>query len=741
MKGQKKQFCPRAAISCAQCVCVSRIQDEEFWHALRHGDHCNLHAARQSGKTTLTYKTIQRLEKEGNLCIDIDLSTHAHMASMLTMIASMGQEIGAELGFRYEASQTGSSIIDAWLCCLEAIAGHIPSGKRLYFFIDEFDIIRRFSQSDVADFFIATRDFINTCHCAEHSNVVITLISVLTPNEYFMDVDLGGFSCSCFRDIYLPSFCSDDAVVAQLAEGFEHTDSSLVSRIVRKILHLSGGHPYLTTLFCSILCEKTEDLDDGFNALEYDVLNSVQSCVYSHITGMRRQLLDYDARLYSMMKAFHRIQMRTFEPDTFSPTDLGPLENVGLIHRDGTGNIIVSNPIYNRWFNATWQKSLLDEFDQKRDVSRKGKSAKIATRKRIALLITGGTIGMRHDEREGKAVFPQQEEYEELLKPILKQISDIVKVSIVPICQKDGINMTPRDWIDIIDSIESIQKNKNYNGVVIAHGTDTMAFTASATAFALGSGIDIPIVFTGAQATINNVHGDTAMNLIRACFVAAQDEKTRIKEVVICFDDQVYRACRAQKKDDARFDGFESPAWPALAKITEDLLVNKIALLPEGNRDTEFLCRPHFAETILNLNIVPGLKPFLFESLLEQNKLDGIILSSPGVGNIPSEREYNFRSFIEKANEQHIPVLITSQIPINPYTAAQYEMALAPLIHGAIPAGNMTQAAAITKFSWVLGIQRASYGHEQWAERLDFIKNTMAQNCVGEIGEFGDSEK
>jgi L-asparaginase/Glu-tRNA(Gln) amidotransferase subunit D len=108
---------------------------------------------------------------------------------------------------------------------------------------------------------------------------------------------------------------------------------------------------------------------------------------------------------------------------------------------------------------------------------------------------------------------------------------------------KDSTNMNPGDWEDIAEAVYR-RRNAGYRGFVIAHGTDTMHFSASAVAFALGKNLNFPVVFTGAQTAPDIPHGDARVSLLRAFKVALTD----LAEVVICFGDFVFRGCRAQKK-------------------------------------------------------------------------------------------------------------------------------------------------------------------------------------------------
>lgn len=180
---------------------------------------------------------------------------------------------------------------------------------------------------------------------------------------------------------------------------------------------------------------------------------------------------------------------------------------------------------------------------------------------RICLIYTGGTIGMI-GTKDG---LRPPEDASDFLK-IAPELEELVKIEFVPLLNKDSTNMNPSDWEKMARAVYE-RKDDGYNGFVIAHGTDTMHFSASALAFALGRNLNFPVVFTGAQTTPRVLHGDARINLVRACKVALES----LAEVVVSFGDFVFRGCRAQKKDEKKFDAFESPAFPPLAYITETI--------------------------------------------------------------------------------------------------------------------------------------------------------------------------
>lgn len=316
------------------------------------------------------------------------------------------------------------------------------------------------------------------------------------------------------------------------------------------------------------------------------------------------------------------------------------------------------------------------------------------SRSRICLVYTGGTIGMVKTER---GLRPPENPADFLrVAPELKRIVDFD----YEVClNKDSTNMTPLDWTKMARFVHA-RRDMGYSGFVIAHGTDTMHFSSSALAFAFGENLSFPIVFTGAQTTPQIPHGDARINLVRACEVAL----TPLREVVISFGDYIFRGCRVQKKDERRFDAFESPGYFPIGHISEEIELHPNARTEKDvdpARGIEF--RPDFATGIFQVALIPGLDPRLVLPSLENDACKGLMLQSFGWGNVPDQAPYSFEWLIRKAvQDLGKPVIIVSQFPAHATRGSAYEPGIRAVESGAIPTGNMTNAAAAAKFSWVL---------------------------------------
>lgn len=345
---------------------------------------------------------------------------------------------------------------------------------------------------------------------------------------------------------------------------------------------------------------------------------------------------------------------------------------------------------------------------------------------RICLIYTGGTIGM---VREGGVLSPPADPMTFLeIAPELAQVAD---VTFVPLMNKDSANMAPEDWTAIARAIhDRMQDGEGFDGFVVAHGTDTMQFTASALAFAFGPELNVPIVLTGSQSDASNLHGDARTNLVRAVLVAAG----AIAEVVIVFGDYVFRGVRSQKRDGRRFAAFESPACPPLAEIADQIIVHSGARLRRPGATVPKL-RADFSADVVQVTLIPGLQAKSVLPLLTAAATRGVILQSYGAGNVPDAGPYSFVPFIEAAVAANTPVILTSQFPASSTLHSPYATGVRARRAGAIPTGNMTSTAACVKFRWVLSTlaREIRDGQSSESDKLEHVRERMTSPYVGEL--------
>jgi L-asparaginase len=355
----------------------------------------------------------------------------------------------------------------------------------------------------------------------------------------------------------------------------------------------------------------------------------------------------------------------------------------------------------------------------------------MAEKPRICLIYTGGTIGMK--TVDGELQPPDNPDDFLNVAPELDKIVDFEFVTLrdsegKPI-NKDSTDMIPDDWVAMAKAVWD-RRDEEFDGFVIAHGTDTMHFSASALAFAFGPNLNFPVVFTGAQTISTVAHGDARVNLVRACKLAAED----LAEVVICFDEYVFRGCRCQKKDEKRFDAFESPGYFPIGYISESIELTPLAKKRErfpGMMD--YL--PNYEKGVFVVSLVPGLEPELIYPVINQDKCKGLLLQSFGAGNVPNWKEFSFLPLIAKATDLGKPVVISSQFPGHSTLITRYVSGLRAHEVGGIPTGNMTSAAAVVKLRWALArvLERIEKGEIKPQQKVNEVRKIMQKPYVREM--------
>jgi len=337
-------------------------------------------------------------------------------------------------------------------------------------------------------------------------------------------------------------------------------------------------------------------------------------------------------------------------------------------------------------------------------------------KKKILILGFGGTIAMIPGEKGLKPA----KSIEELLKevPAIRECAD---VSFQQIENEDSTNIGPAHWSKLVMIIAS--ECEKYDGILVTHGTDTMAYTATATSFALGRGLKIPVVFTGSQLPLVSFKTDARVNLERAVDTLVNASEEDVAEVMIVFNDVVLRANRSIKTSEASFNAFNSPAFSHLASINASKTIFSPAVLKK-DESIEMQIKPQFDSNIIVIELVPGLKPSMLRSLVRSGESHGLLLKSLGAGNVPTLDEYSIVPVIAEAVSLNIPVLISTKFVGGNVHADVYEVGVAALEAGAIPTGDLTDVASQVKLMWAL-----AQGQTKREDLEDFI-NT---NFVGEI--------
>jgi len=336
--------------------------------------------------------------------------------------------------------------------------------------------------------------------------------------------------------------------------------------------------------------------------------------------------------------------------------------------------------------------------------------------KKILIIYTGGTIGMIQDpitERLLPFNFDR----------LLDEIPELNKFK----CQLDTFsfknpvdssNINPDIWISLAEILE--KNYKIYDGFVILHGTDTMAYTASALSFML-SGLNKPVILTGSQLPIGMVRTDGKENLITAIEIAGsyQGDIAIVNEVAVYFENELHRGNRTLKMNAAHFNAFGSPNYSDLAKSGIYIHYNHHALLPF--KKGELKVNNKFNQNVAILKTFTGMLPSYYESIINIKGLKGLIIETFGSGNAPDDQKFD--KAVKKASANGILMVNITQCIQGFVEQGRYQTSEKFNTYGVVSGLDLTTEAAMVKLMMVLAMDGS----------LDKMKEVFLEDWAGEL--------
>ncbi|SIS93483.1 type I asparaginase [Neptunomonas antarctica] len=340
---------------------------------------------------------------------------------------------------------------------------------------------------------------------------------------------------------------------------------------------------------------------------------------------------------------------------------------------------------------------------------------------RVLIIYTGGTIGM-WPSPDGYA---PQGGFSGLLEQRLNQVSisalqpfDIIELDKLI----DSSNIVPDDWTTLAKLI--IQNYDEYDGFVVLHGTDTMAYTASALSFIL-AGLTKPVILTGSQIPLAQPRTDATNNLLNAIEFAREPSN---QEVCICFDSQLLRGNRAKKVHTSALRAFASPNFSSLGHsgIQVELYATSVQSLDKSDTDHHFnisdFQQPTLSHQVAQLHLYPGISDAQLDAVLDNEATRGVVMLSFGAGNPPDSNQH-LMTLLDKANQRGVVIVNLTLCHSGQVIQGSYATGAKLNKLGVIPGSDMTVEAAFTKLIFLLATQTD----------ISRVKALMATSLCGEL--------
>lgn len=322
-------------------------------------------------------------------------------------------------------------------------------------------------------------------------------------------------------------------------------------------------------------------------------------------------------------------------------------------------------------------------------------AAKSEIKSSVLIIYTGGTLGMAYDEDGSLVPF----NFGQILEKIPNLTNMNIAITVISFPEPiDSSNVNMQHWVDMAYII--YENYDTYDGFVVLHGTDTMAYSASMLSFML-KGLSKPVIFTGAQLPISAMRSDARENLMTSLEIAISkaNGKPIVPEVCIFFNHMLLRGNRAKKMQSVHFDAFESENYPPLAEAGIVIDFNYAAIKPykEGVQ-LKYLNK--LDKSVMILKLFPGITSEVMDSCFNTKGLRGVVMETYGSGNSPTEAW--FVECVERAVKKGIIILNVSQCNGGRVIQGRYETSKELKRIGVLSGGDITSEAAICKMMFLL---------------------------------------
>ena len=323
---------------------------------------------------------------------------------------------------------------------------------------------------------------------------------------------------------------------------------------------------------------------------------------------------------------------------------------------------------------------------------------------RVYMLYTGGTIGMAPQDALDPTSPLAPQPFSDVLRFLpaffgpAKQSNiltldngNLIELGYDSLEPVDSADISPQHWVQIAQKIQAVYAD--YDGFIVLHGTDTMAYTSSALSF-MFENLGKPIVLTGSQYPITAIRTDAVVNVSNAIYVAGYQATLLplIPEVVIVFADKILRGCRATKVSSCDRAGFDSPNFPPLGTIGEHIMINTRYLLPRPECK-HFSTKTDLVTRVFSISLFPGFPASPMRQLLLNREIEGIVLHTYGAGNVPTNAD--FLTMVRQSVQGNAPTSLTGDIQPQMFSGGRLIVAISQCAQVAVDMGLYAASCGI----------------------------------------------